>query len=80
MDAKTLQGIVYLVLLCAGGAGLWIFILYQILGRTRRRIAELEIEHARLERELAVREVERETRGMKDEELLEDVTDLFARR
>lgn len=80
MDTKTLQGIVYLVLLCAGGAGLWIFILYQILGRTRRRIAELETERARLERELAVREVERETRGMKDEELLEDVTDLFARR
>ena len=80
MDAKTLQGIVYLVLLCAGGAGLWIYILYQILGRSRRRIAELETEHARLERELAVREVERETRSMKDEALLEDVTDLFARR
>jgi hypothetical protein len=80
MDGKTLQGIVYLVLLCAGGAGLWIFILYQILGRTRRRAAELETERARLERERAVREVERETRGMKDEELLEDVTDLFARR
>jgi hypothetical protein len=80
MDAKTLQGIVYLVLLCAGGAGLWIFILYQILGRARRRIAELETEHARLEREFAAREVERETQGMKDAELLEDVTDLFARR
>jgi hypothetical protein len=80
MDAKTLQGIVYLVLLCAGGAGLWIFILYQVLGRTRQRVAELETERARLERELAMREVERETRAMKDEELLEDVTDLFARR
>jgi hypothetical protein len=80
MDARTLQGIVYLVLLCAGGAGLWIFILYQILGRARRRIAELETEHAKLEPELAVREVERETRSMKDEALLEDVTDLFARR
>ena len=80
MDANTLQGIVYLVLLCAGGAGLWIFILYQILGRTRLRIADLETEHAKLERELAVREVERETRSMKDEALLEDVTDLFARR
>ena len=40
MDAKTLQGIVYLVLLCAGGAGLWIFVLYQVLGRTRQRVAE----------------------------------------
>ncbi len=80
MDAKTLQGIVYLVLLCAGGAGLWIFILYKILGRARQRIAELETEHARLERELAVREVALETQSMKDEELLEDVADLFARR
>jgi hypothetical protein len=78
MDGKTLQGIVYLVLLCAGGAGLWIFILYQILGRSRWRIAELETEHARLER--AVRKVEHETRAMKDEALLEDVADLFARR
>jgi hypothetical protein len=80
MDGKTLQGIVYLVLLCAAGAGLWIYILYQILGRSRRRIAELETEHARLERELAVRKVEHETRAMKDEALLEDVADLFARR
>lgn len=68
------------MLFCAGGAGLWIFILYQVLGRARQRVAELETERARLERELVAREVERETRGMKDEELLEDVTDLFARR
>jgi hypothetical protein len=80
MAAKTLQGIAYLVVLCAGGAGLWIFILYQVLGCTHQRVAEHETERAKLERELATREVEHATRVMKDEELLEDITDLFARR
>ena len=42
MDSQTLRGLVYLFLILAGGATLWIFILYLILGRARQRIAALE--------------------------------------
>lgn len=78
MDPQTLRGLVYLFLILAGSAGLWIFVLYLILGRARRRIVALETENKRLERKLADLKVRIETRSMSDVELLEDVTDLLA--
>jgi len=78
MEPETLRGLVYLFRILAGGAGLWIFILYLLLGRARRRIVALETENQRLERKLADLKVRVETRSMSDVELLEDVTDLLA--
>ena len=78
MDPQTLRGLVYLFLILASGAALWIFILYLILGRARRRIVELETENSRLKRQLADVKARVETRGMSDEELLKDVTDLLS--
>lgn len=78
MDPQTLRGLVYLFFLLAGGAGLWILILYLLLGRARRQVAELETENRRLERKLADLKVRVETRSMSDVELLKDVTDLLA--
>lgn len=78
MEPETLRGLVYLVLILGGGAGLWIFILYLLLGRARRRVVALETENHRLERKLADLKVRVETRSMSDVELLKDVTDLLA--
>lgn len=78
MDPQTLRGLVYLFLILACGAALWIFILYLILGRARRRIVGLETENSRLKRQLADVKARVETRGMSDEELLRDVTDLLS--
>ena len=78
MDPQTLRGLVYLFLILAGGAALWIFILYRILGKARRRIVELDTENSRIKRQLADVKARVETRGMNDEELLKDVTDLLA--
>jgi uncharacterized protein HemX len=77
MDADTIRGIVYLVLLVAAGAGLWIFILYRMLSHARRRIAALEIERAQLARRIAELKAELENRSMSDEELLDELDDLL---
>ena len=78
MDAQTLRGLVYLFLILAGGAGLWILVLYLILGRARRQIVALETETHALRRRLADVNVRIETRSMDDVALLQDVTDLLA--
>jgi hypothetical protein len=78
MDPQTLRGLVYLFLLLAGGAALWIFILYLLLGRARRQVARLDTENRRLGRKLADLKVRVETRSKSDVELLKDVTDLLA--
>lgn len=78
MDPQTLRGLVYLFLVLFGGAGLWILILYLILGRARRSIVALETENKKLKRQLAEVKVRVETREMNDVELLEDITSLLA--
>ena len=78
MDLQTLRGLVYLFLILAGGAALWIFILYLILGRARRRIVALDTENKKLKRQIEDVKVKIETKDMSDEELLKDVTDLLA--
>ena len=78
LSPQILRGLVYLFLILAGGAALWIFILYLILGRARRRIVELDTENRKLKRQLEDVKVRIETRDMDDEELLKDVTDLLA--
>jgi cell division protein FtsB len=77
MDSQTLRGLVYLFLILAGGAALWIFILYLVLGRARRRIAALETENKNLKRRLEDMKTRIETRSMDDVELLKGVTDLL---
>ncbi|WP_428263466.1 hypothetical protein [Haliangium sp.] len=78
MDDRALSGIVYLVLLVAGGAGLWIFILYQVLGRSHRHAAALATELAQVKRALATIRAELETRSMSDDELLDELADILA--
>lgn len=78
MDPQTLRGLVYLILILAGGAALWILILYLILGRARRRITALDTENRKLKRQLEDVKAKIETREMDDVELLKDVTDLLA--
>lgn len=78
MSPDTIQGIVYLVLIVALGLGVWIFILYLILGRAQQNAAALVIENRRLKRALAKETAETETEEMTDEELLGDVADLLS--
>jgi hypothetical protein len=78
MDPATIKGLVYLVLILAGGAGIWILVLYLILGAARRRNAELELANAALAAQLSGVRARVEARSKPDAELLDDVTSLLA--
>ena len=78
MELQTLKGLVYLFLILAGGAAIWIFILYLKLGNARREKALIEIENKNLKRQLSDIKIRIETRKMDDVDLLKDVTDLLS--
>lgn len=72
MDPDTLQGIVYLFLILAAGAAIWILILYLMLGAARRRVAELELAVEILRGQVENMRNRIEMRSKTDEEVLAD--------
>ena len=80
MDGDTVKGIVILILVLAGGAGLWIAILHWKLRQLAVELAEERRARAGLERELVHHRATAKAKGASDEELLDDVAGVLRNR
>lgn len=80
MDGDTVKGIVILILILAGGAGLWIVILHWKLRQVVVELAKERRARAGLERELAHHTATAKAKGASDEELLDDVAGVLRGR